>query len=388
MAGGQFPGGLDSFTANVDDVDDVLAADVNELQVGIVAIETELGTDPAGSCTDLKTRLAHSINDAGMLEFDDCTELTIAGDAITVTQNFHKIDTQGDAGTDDLDTINGESAGMFIFLRIVADARNVVIKHNTGNILCAGAVDITLDTTAQFAFGIYDDGQSKWLISHGAATGVTGSGANSYIAVYTGANGIEGTDDLQWDGTTLTIGDGTAGRDYILLFDGETKDGSVYWLEDEDYFRLSDDLMMYSTEKLYFRDTDISINSATDGHLDLDANVSIDANADISITDEKNIILSGTTGTKIGTATNQKLGFFNATPVVQQTELTDELTTITHTAPGTPDYAVQNLTDTSPFGFVTQDEGNTVLAVIANLQARVNELETKLVALGLLADAD
>lgn len=35
--------------------------------------------------------------------------------------------------------------------------------------------------------------------------------------------------------------------------------------------------------------------------------------------DATNIILNTSTGTKIGTATNQKLGFFNATPVVQQT---------------------------------------------------------------------
>ena len=74
--------------------------------------------------------------------------------------------------------------------------------------------------------------------------------------------------------------------------------------------------------------------------------------------------------------------------VTPQTELTDELTTITFTAPGTPDYAIQDLVQNTGFGFVTKDEGNTVLSVIANLQARVNELETKLVALGLLADAD
>lgn len=54
---------------------------------------------------------------------------------------------------------------------------------------------------------------------------------------------------------------------------------------------------------------------------------------------------------------------------------TAALTTITHTAPGTPDYAIQNLTQTTPFGFVTADEGNSVLKVIANLQARVTELE-------------
>lgn len=85
--------------------------------------------------------------------------------------------------------------------------------------------------------------------------------------------------------------------------------------------------------------------------------------------------------------TSGKISFFGVTAVTRQTELTDELTTITHTAPGTPDYAIQDLTLTG-FGFVTADEGNTVLSVIANLQARVNEIETKLTAYGLLQDAD
>jgi hypothetical protein len=107
----------------------------------------------------------------------------------------------------------------------------------------------------------------------------------------------------------------------------------------------------------------------------------------LHLADAGNIQVGTTTGTKIGTAAAQKLGFFGVTPVVQQTELTDELTTITHTAPGTADFAIQNLSLTG-YGFVTEDEGNTVLSVIANLQARVNELETKLVALGFLADAD
>ena len=65
--------------------------------------------------------------------------------------------------------------------------------------------------------------------------------------------------------------------------------------------------------------------------------------------------------------------------------LTTQLTTITHTAPGTPDYAIQNLTNSNGYGFVTADEGNSVLKVIANLQARLSELETKLQAAGLLS---
>lgn len=80
-----------------------------------------------------------------------------------------------------------------------------------------------------------------------------------------------------------------------------------------------------------------------------------------------------------------KLGFYGTTPVVQGAALTAQLTTITHTAPGTPDYAIQNLTTTSPYGFASLDEGNTVLSVIANLQARLAQVEARLEAVGLVA---
>ena len=100
--------------------------------------------------------------------------------------------------------------------------------------------------------------------------------------------------------------------------------------------------------------------------------------------------VSGTADRTITTAfqvLGNKLGFFAQTPVVRQTELTDELTTVTFSAPGTPDYAIQDLA-VGGYGFVTADEGQTVLSVIANMQTRINELETKLVAYGLLLDAD
>lgn len=86
-------------------------------------------------------------------------------------------------------------------------------------------------------------------------------------------------------------------------------------------------------------------------------------------------------GVKIGQV-GSKIGRFGATPVVQQAANTAALTALTHTAPGTPDYALQNLVQNTGFGFVTADEGNTVLSVIKNLQTRVGELETKLTALG------
>ena len=56
-------------------------------------------------------------------------------------------------------------------------------------------------------------------------------------------------------GTSLTIGDGTAGTDIAVTFDGETNDGVLTWMEDEDYFQFSDDILISTTEKIQFRDT-------------------------------------------------------------------------------------------------------------------------------------
>ena len=76
-------------------------------------------------------------------------------------------------------------------------------------------------------------------------------------------------------GTSLTFGDGTAGTDITITFDGESNDGVFKWMEDEDYFEFSDDILVASTEKLQFRDTAIYINSSTDGQLDLVADTEI-----------------------------------------------------------------------------------------------------------------
>jgi len=90
---------------------------------------------------------------------------------------------------------------------------------------------------------------------------------------------------------TLTFGAATAGTDITITFDGETSDGVMKWMEDEDYFEFSDDLLIASTEKLQFRDTAIYINSSTDGQLDLVADseiqiaattIDINGNVDIS----------------------------------------------------------------------------------------------------------
>lgn len=80
-----------------------------------------------------------------------------------------------------------------------------------------------------------------------------------------------------------------------------------------------------------------------------------------------------------------RLGFFGGPADVKPTAMTAQLTTLTHSAPVTPDYAIAAFTQTTPFGFTTADEGHTVLSTISNLQTRVAELESKLKSISLLS---
>jgi hypothetical protein len=178
-----YPTSLKSFTTQVDNVDDANAAWANAAQDEILAIETELGTDVAGSATDLKTRLAVALSAAGLLNFAASTLLTISSGSITATQNWHRVDTESSAASDDLDTITAGTDGQVLFLRSVADARNVVIKNGTGNILTTGGKDITLDLYADLAIGVYDDVVDKWIF-----TGVTGAGLLNTANTWTGVN--------------------------------------------------------------------------------------------------------------------------------------------------------------------------------------------------------
>ena len=108
---------------------------------------------------------------------------------------------------------------------------------------------------------------------------------------------------------TLTFGAGTAGTDITITFDGETSDGVLKWMEDEDYFEFSDDILIASTEKLQFRDTAIYINSSTDGQLDIVADTEIqlaattvDLNGNLDVSGS--LTLGGTTITATGAELN------------------------------------------------------------------------------------
>ena len=129
----------------------------------------------------------------------------------------------------------------------------------------------------------------------------------------------------------------------------------------------------------------------------------------ITITDV-DIALSATTGTKIGTATTQKLGFFNATPVVQRSAYTQtystadktmaNLTSTAHTYPGSgnlfdaaaADLLINIRTDSTANAVADTvvnvkslaDNLNQAIADITDVKQAVNSLIDDLQALGLV----
>ena len=75
------------------------------------------------------------------------SDLVIAGDAITISNSCHRIDTEGAAATDDLATINGGNTFHIVLLQSTSSSRDITVKHGTGNIYLHGSADFVLDNS-------------------------------------------------------------------------------------------------------------------------------------------------------------------------------------------------------------------------------------------------
>ncbi|MDX1479261.1 MAG: hypothetical protein R3301_16210, partial [Saprospiraceae bacterium] len=124
----------------------------------------ETGLRYAGS-TKLETKNG-GVTVTGTLTADrlaapDAGELTIASAAITVTGTRHTVDTESDAATDDLETINGGVDGALLILTAADAARTVVLKDNTGNLRLNG--DFSLDHSRDTIMLMYRSANADWL---------------------------------------------------------------------------------------------------------------------------------------------------------------------------------------------------------------------------------
>jgi hypothetical protein len=118
---------------------------------------------------------------------------------------------------------------------------------------------------------------------------------NDIVSAFTASTGhthdgttSEGGDVTKLLGAAITIGNGSAGADIVVTFDGETSDGVLTWMEDEDHFKFSDDIVVDSTKRLYFNDEggEYIHGDGTDLNLVSGADINIPASIGLTFGDD------------------------------------------------------------------------------------------------------
>ena len=104
-----------------------------------------------------------------------------------------------------------------------------------------------------------EDAKIIWSVVSGA----------SMVDALTISSSASAAQSIDFNQDSITFGTGTAATDITLTFDAESADGVITWMEDEDYFKFSDDILMNSTEKLQFGDTGTYVYQSADGQLDV-----------------------------------------------------------------------------------------------------------------------
>ena len=160
-----------------------------------------------------------------LIQLTSAEPITISNDTITIIQSFHIVDTEGQASSDDLATIQGGEEGDLLFLRCASSSRTVVIKHGIGNIRIPGGQDFALDSTDKAVLLLYDG--TNWLLvgaagsaSFDALTDTPASKAGSaglYVRVDPTASTLiyDGAADMETVSRTIYVdadnGDDTTG---------------------------------------------------------------------------------------------------------------------------------------------------------------------------------
>jgi len=120
---------------------------------------TIMAMSAAGLAVTGDITAAGSVAVTDFLRLPNKGELTIATGVITATGSQHFVDTEADAATDDLATINGGTSGDILILRSANNSRDTTVKDGSGNLRIAG--DFTL-TNSQDTIELLFDG-SNWI---------------------------------------------------------------------------------------------------------------------------------------------------------------------------------------------------------------------------------
>jgi len=193
-SGTSYPASLDVDNSVEVDSSTTARADVpNDLAAAIIAVQGELGTDPAGSASTVKARLAVEHNNSGTHSSITALNLTLSGELIqkvgsdvasasdldvTGVGNFFDV-----TGTTQVNTIKSKGVGTQITLQFDGA---VVLAHDATN-LDLGAAGANITTAAGEVYTFYEYASADWrLIGRSEAPTAT-SFVAGMIIIWSGA---------------------------------------------------------------------------------------------------------------------------------------------------------------------------------------------------------
>lgn len=138
----------------------------------------------------------------------------ISSGAISVDLRYSSmlVDTEGNASTDDLDTINNGTNGKIIIISPFA-SRDVVVKHNTGNIRLKDGLDVTLTGSNDSMMLYYNSNSGNWHeIGHNGTSSLEIPPLSATKTITATSYTVLASDN----GKTLLVDDDTAGGDVTI----------------------------------------------------------------------------------------------------------------------------------------------------------------------------
>lgn len=217
------------------------------------------------------------------------TNATFAVQSLTATDNNEFIQLQNNAGTN-LFALRQSGLGYFStpsFSFGTSTITNNQLRHRAGWSGNAGVQFLIEDSSQVLAFSVDNIGRvvtRNRITIQGEGISINGASLNS--ANNTGI-ALKGTND------GLDCFRITTETDFLAVRYRRTLGFELYAFDNSTAYGLS--VFNSSSTRLF----------------------SVQGNGSININDAGNIVLGTTTGTKIGTATNQRLAFYNSTPIVQ-----------------------------------------------------------------------
>ncbi len=245
-----------------------------------------------------------------------------AGASLSATPGVNNILIGVDAGNSMSAAVNNNIlVGNFTGQKIVDQANNVLMGHAAGR-YSTGFEDVFIGTSA----GLGVDGSSSPLrsvfIGHLSGTAILGGDDNTFIGNRTGIGVTDGSDcifigsyagapwttvalgasnlliidnqiranttlgashpiiygvmasapenqTIDFNVAALGIGTDNASTDVAVTFKSGTANGVFTWMDNEDYFKFSDDILMDAAEKIYLRDTAIGFYSQANTFFDI-----------------------------------------------------------------------------------------------------------------------